>query len=160
RLRTLSQRRSDLELLCASPLGRQPIDQINRGQFTRVLDHIADHNGPVRADRVLSALKTLLSWHAERSDYISVLGRGGRRTSIRERARSRILTDDELRRVWLAAEADATPPFGAFLMFLLLTSTRRGEAAALQHSELSEDGQTWIIPARKYKSGRDTLIPL
>ena len=61
RLRTLSQRRSDLELLCASALGRLPVAEITRGQYTRVLDHIADHNGPVRADRVLSAPKTLLA---------------------------------------------------------------------------------------------------
>jgi hypothetical protein len=72
-------------------LGRVPLDQIKPR--------------PVRSDRVLSALKTLLSWHAGRSDYVSVLGRGGRRTSIRERAWSRILDDAELRKVWIAAEA-------------------------------------------------------
>ena len=93
----------------------------------RVLDHIADHNGPARADRVLSAAKTLLNWHAGRTDFISPLGRGGRRTSTRERARERVLTDDELRRVWLAAEQDKGP-FGPFVRFVLLTATRRGEA--------------------------------
>ena len=67
KLRSLHQRRSDLELLY-SDLGRQPVDQIRRGQYTRVLDRIADERGPVRADRVLAALKRLLSWHAERSD--------------------------------------------------------------------------------------------
>ena len=82
RLRTVGQRRSDLELLCASVLGRLPVAEIKRGQYTRVLDHIADHNGLARADRVLSAAKTLLSWHAARSDFVSPLGRGGRRTSI------------------------------------------------------------------------------
>src|SRR5262249_6166044 len=44
RLRTVSQRRSDLDLLCASVLGRLPVADIKRGQFTRVLDHIADNN--------------------------------------------------------------------------------------------------------------------
>jgi integrase len=44
--------------------------------------------------------------------------------------------------------------------FTLLTSTRRGEAAGLHRSELSDDGKTWIIPAARYKSKRDTLIPL
>jgi integrase len=159
KLRTLSQRRSDLELLCASVLGRLPVDQIKRGQCTHVLDRIADHNGPVRADRVLSALKTLLAWHAERSDFVSPLGRGGRRTSIRDRARSRWLTDDELRRVWTTAE-QRKDSFSAFLQFKLLTATRRGEAAGLCRSELSDSGQTWTIPAARYKSGKDTLIPL
>ena len=88
-----------------------------------------------------------------------MLGRGGRRTSISERARSRILTDDELRRVWSDGRA-GQGRVRRLRAFLLCTATRRGEAAALQRSELSDGGQTWIIPARKYKSGRDTLIPL
>jgi integrase len=159
RLRTLSQRKSDLDLLCASVLGRQPVAEIARGQYTRILDHIADNNGPVRADRCLSALRTLLSWHSARSDFISPLVRGGRRTSIAERARSRVLSDDELRRVWLAAEQDRGP-FGPFVRFVLLTATRRGEAAGLRRSELSDDGRIWTIPGSRYKSGKDTLIPL
>jgi integrase len=163
RLRTLNQRRSDLMLLCASALGRLPLAEIKRGQFTRVLDHIADNNGPVRADRVLSALKTTLAWHAERSDYVSVLGRGGRRTSTRERARSRVLSDDELRAVVKTAEAEQRKgnPFGGFVLFVLHTATRRSESAGLHRSsELSDHGATWIIPGARYKSGKDVLIPL
>ena len=157
RLRTLRQRRTDLELFYPA-LGRLPIEQIRRGQFIRVLDTIADTRGPVRADRALSALKTLLRWHSERSEYVSVLGPGGRRTSIQQRARSRVLSDDELRAVWLASERDKGP-FGAFVRFMLLTTTRRGEAAGLRRSELV-DADTWIIPGARYKSGKDTLVPL
>src|SRR5262249_10024648 len=158
RLRTLKQRRSDLELLF-QPLGRQPIDQIRRGQYTRVLDGIADQRGPVRADRVLSALKHMLTWHAERSEFVSPLGRGGRRTSIRERARKRILSDAEFTAVWIAAEKDPGP-FGPYVRFTVLTATRRSEAAGLHRSELSDNGTTWVIPGSRYKNKLDTLIPL
>ena len=157
-LRTVGQRVADLALLYPS-LGRLPVDQIRRGQYTRVLDHIADRRGPVRADRVLSALKTLLNWHAERSDYVSVLGRGGRRTSTAERARRRVLSDEELQSVWQTAEK-LGGPFAGFVRFVLLTATRRSEAGGLRRSELSPDGQTWTIPGARYKSGKDTLIPL
>jgi integrase len=158
-LRTLNQRKADLDLLCTSVLGRLPVCEITRGQYTRQLDHIADHNGPVRADRVLTALKRLLSWHSERSDFLSPLGRGGRRTSIADRARTRVLSDDELRAVWAAAGKDRTP-FGPFARLTLLTATRRGESAGLRRTELSDGGATWIIPAARYKGERDTLIPL
>jgi len=162
RLRTLGQRRADLDLLCASALGRLPVAEIKRGQYTRVFDHIADHNGPTRADRVLSATKTLLAWHAARSDFVSPLGRGGRRTSTKERARSHVLRDDELRPVVVTAEAEQCKgnPFGGFVLFTLYTASRRGEAAGLRRSELGDDGRTWIVPAARYKSNRDTLIPL
>jgi integrase len=162
RLRTVSQRRSDLELLCASALGRLPVAQITRGQFTRALDHVADRNGAMRADRVLSATKTLLAWHAARSDYVPVLGRGGRRTSAAERVRSRVLSDAELKAVVETAEAQQRKgdPFAGFILFVLYTATRRGEAAGLRRSELSDDGRTWIIPGNRYKTGRDTLVPM
>jgi integrase len=159
KLRSLHQRRSDLELLY-SDLGRQPVDQIRRGQYTRLLDRIADERGPVRADRALAALKRLLSWHSERSDFISPLGRGGRRRAPAELARSRVLSDDELRQVWMTAER-LKGPFAGFVQLVLLTATRRGEAAGLRRSsELTDGGQTWIIPAARYKSKRDTLVPL
>src|SRR5262249_9444298 len=71
RLRTVSQRRSDLALLCDSGLGRRPVGDIRRTEVTNTLDTIAENNGPVRADRVLSGLKTLFAWHAGRTDFVS-----------------------------------------------------------------------------------------
>jgi integrase len=156
RLRTVDQRRADLELLYA-PLGQLPVEQIKRGQYVRVLDRVADERGPVRSDRVLTALSALLTWHSNRSDFVSPLARGMRRTSIKERARRRVLSDDELRAVWTAAEGFGL--FGDYLRFMLLTGTRRNEAAGLRRSELG-DVRTWVIPAARYKTKLDTLIPL
>jgi integrase len=156
--RTDAQLRADLDLLCASPLGRLPLAAVKRSDFVRLFDRIADERGPVRADRVLSATSRLLNWHCTRSDYISPLTRGMRRTSIAARARDRVLSDDELRKVWLAAEQGGV--FGAFARFVLLTATRRSEAAACARSELSPDGTVWVIPGARYKTGRDTLVPL
>lgn len=158
--RTDNQLRSDLELLCDSPLGRQPVAEIKRGQYTRQLDHIADGRGPVRSDRVRSSLNRLLNWHAGRSDYVNVLGRGGRRTSIRERARTRVLSDAELKAVVEAAERRKDDPYAACVLFILHAATRRSEATGLRRSELTNGGATWVIPAARYKSKRDTLIPL
>ena len=41
---------------------------------------------------------------------------------------------------------------------LLLTATRRGETADMATSEL--DGDVWTIPAARYKTKRDHVIPL
>jgi integrase len=155
-LRSLNQRRADLALLCLK-LGPLPVDQIRRGQYTRMLDHIADERGPARADRVLTALSRLLWWHAQRSDFVSPLTRGMRRLSAIDRARSRVLSDAELKAMWETAETFG--PFGRYVQFILLTATRRNEAAAMRRSELLS-ADTWIIPATRYKSGRDMLMPL
>jgi integrase len=157
-LRTLDQRKADLALLYPT-LGRLPLETIRRGQFARVFDSIADERGPVRADRALMATKVLLAWHANRSEFISPLSGVKRRTSIADRARERVLSDDELRAVWITAERDPTP-FGRYLMFTLLTAARRGESAGLKRAELSPDGAAWTIPAARYKTERDVMLPL
>jgi integrase len=157
RLRTLDQRKADLELLYPS-FGRLPLDQIKRGQFVRVFDAIADQRGPVRANRVQSATKTILNWFSARSDYISVLTRVPARISISDLARSHVPNDAELQAIVLAAERDQL--FGSYLLFTLLTAARRSESGGLRRSELSPDGQSWLIPAARYKSKRAELIPL
>jgi integrase len=104
-------------------------------------------------------MKTLLNWHGNRSDYVSVLTRTSWRTAGPAGGRDRVLDDAELRAIWLAAERD-DGPFGAYLQFTILTATRRSEAAALRRSELIDGGRSWLIPASRYKSKRDVLIPL
>src|SRR5215472_3622346 len=123
RLRTLeTQRRPDLELFYPA-LGQMPLEQIRRGQFVRVLDTVADQRGRRRAGRALAAMKTLLNWHGNRSDYVSVLTRVSWRTAGPAGGRDKVLDDAELKAIWLAAEQDKGP-YGPYLRFMLLTSTR------------------------------------
>ena len=63
---------------------------------------------------------------------------GMRRSKALGRARDRILTDDELRALWKAAQA-STGVIGPLLRFLLLTAARHEEAAAMTWAEL--DGE-------------------
>jgi integrase len=160
RLRTIKQRKIDLELISKSVLGRQPIPEIKRTMLIREFDRIADQRGPVRANRVQTAVKALLNWYSERSDdYISCLTRTKALISISGRARSHVPSDAEIAKIVLACERDQSV-FGRYLLFTLLTACRRGESAALKRSELSPDGRTWIVPGSKYKNNRDHVVPL
>src|SRR5215211_5757819 len=99
-----------------------------------------------------------MNWHASRSDeFRSPIVRGMARTSGKERARARVLSDDELRAVWQGAEG-ATGSFGAFVQFLLLTGARRSEAAAMMWGELA--GADWTLPAARNKVKVDLIRPL
>jgi integrase len=161
-MRTIDQRRSDLKLIC-DKLGQLPLDTITREQFVHTFDNISRSRGPVRSDRCLMSAKRLLKWYSgRRSNYINVLANVERRTSIKKRARKRVLSDDELLRIWLAAET-FPGPFGAYIQFLLLTACRRNEAGGMRRSELL-DASTWVLPRGRWKSGEkiqgDLLIPL
>jgi integrase len=158
KLRTGEDRRQTLARLVYPVMGTQPIADIRRSDIVRLLDGIEDKNGPVQADRVLAYIGKVMNWHASRSDeFRSPIVRGMARTSSKERARARVLTDDELRAVWKPAEA--TPgPFGAFIRFLLLTGARRSEAADLTRDEIA-DG-VWSLPAARNKVKQELVRPL
>jgi len=158
KLRSAAWRRRVLERLVYPTLGPRPISSIRRSDIIRLLDLIEDERGPVMADRTLALLRKIMNWHAVRDeDFASPIVRGMARIKPAERARERILADDELRAVWATA-ASATGPFGAYVRFLLLTGARRSEAAAMTRDELS--GTDWTLPAARNKTKVDLVRPL
>ncbi len=158
RLRTVDERRAALQRHVLPKLGTRQISDITRTDIVRLLDRIADTSGAPMADHVLAYLRRVMTWHASRSDdFRSPIVRGMARTRPSQRRRQRVLSDPELRAVWRAAE-DAQSAFGHLVQFLLLTATRRTEAAAMRRSEVA--GKEWIIPQARYKTGLELVIPL
>lgn len=157
-LRTVKDRQNTFSRLIYPRLGAHQIEDIKRSDIVRLLDRIEDENGPVMADRTLGYLRRVFSWHASRTDdFRSPMVRGMARTDPAERARDRILTDEEIIAVWRAAGSMGNA-FGHLVRFLLLTAARRNEAAQMPRSEIS--GNVWTILGRRYKGGRDHVVPL
>jgi integrase len=156
-LRTGEDRKATLERLVYPTLGDRPIAEVRRSDIVRLLDRIEDDHGPTMADKTLAFIRRVFNWYASRSDdFRSPIVRGMARTSPKARARSRTLTDDELRLVWRVAEGQDA--FGHFVRFLLLTGARRTEAAEMPWAEL--DGTDWTLPAARNKTKVDLLRPL
>jgi integrase len=72
--------------------------------------------------------------------------------------RERVLTDDEIRRVWAATARPGA--FNAIVRALLLTGQRREEVSGLSWSELDVDLSVWTLPAARSKNGKPHVIPL
>jgi integrase len=155
-LRTVDVRRATLQRLVYPALGARQIDEIKRSEINRLLDNIEDDHGPRMASLTLAYLRRLMNWHAARSDdFRSPIVRGmGRGVTTK---RDRVLTNDELRAFWKASET-WEHPFSRLLRFILLTATRRQEAAGMKWSELKE--RTWTIPASRYKTKLDFEVPV
>jgi integrase len=157
KLRSGDQRCSTLERLVYPTLGDKQIADIKRSEISRLLDKIEDERGPRMAHVTLAYLSKLFNWHATKhDDFRSPIVRGMGRVKPKERVRERTLTDDELRAVWKAAEA-STAPFERMVRFILLTSARRTEAAAMAWNELNGD---WTLPAARNKTKVDLVRPL
>ena len=82
---------------------------------------------------------------------------GMTRTKPKERARTRTLTDDELRAIWRAAD-EINAPFAGLVRFLLLTAARRREAERLPWTEI--DGAMWALAPGRSKTKGEVVRPL
>ena len=155
-LRTINQRRAILERLIYPKLGGWPIESIRRSDVARLLEQIGDQRGPRMAGYAGSVLKIVFHWFERQSDdFRSPMIRGMAPSGIVPR--DRVLDDRELRAFWRVASA-WQHPFARMAQFILLTAARRTEVARMVRSEL--DGDTWVIPAARYKSKVAHAIPL
>jgi integrase len=157
--RTLRGKRDSFRLYIYPRFGSRPIDSIKRSEIVHLLDKVEDENGATAAQHVLVALRRMMNWYAGRSDdFRSPIVPGMSRIKPKERARQRVLSDDELRAVWCAARTFG--PYGRMLQFILLTASRLREAAGMTRDELAADSSEWLIPTARYKGKHDHLVPL
>jgi integrase len=157
-LRSADEYESAFNRLVKPRIGKLGIYEVRRSHVIKMLDEIENANGPVMADRTLAYLRKAFNWYAIRDDQFSApVVRGMGRVKPKERARTRVLSDDEIRCIWpVLAEANT---FGALAKTLLLTAQRRDEVARMSRKEIGEDG-IWTIPAERYKTKRPNFVPL
>jgi integrase len=130
------------------------LDQIEAGAFKG--KDGKTYGGPVMADRVLAQLRKLMNWHATRDpDFVSPIVKGMARTKPKDRARTRVLSDDEIHLIWL----HLTGTYGALLKTLFYTAQRVGEVSQMRRSQIGTDS-IWSIPVEASKGKRPQFVPL
>jgi integrase len=140
--RTRKESERLLRLYILSPWGGRPANSISRAEVRDMLDRLMADGTPVLANRVHSVARKLFGWAVEQ-DIISASPLAGLKAPAVEKSRDRVLTDPELRRVWIAAGETTDPVYGAMVRFLILTGQRRGEVAGLKWSELNLKARLW-----------------
>jgi integrase len=152
----------------------RPIDEIKKRDVTDLIVAIhkravkpagpgkrRESGGPHAARHAFNAARRLFDWTVERGvlEDSPCEGIKGKRVHGSTGARDRVLADDELRRVWQAAEA--TPyPYGPLIQMLILTGQRRDEIGEARWSEVDLDAQVLTIPAERMKAGVAHTVPL
>lgn len=150
------QRILDVELL---PLWEHvPAGEVRRKDVLALLDPIADR-APVMANRVLTFIKMIYNWAVE-NEILEVNPVYRMKPPTKERARERVLTDQEIRTFWHGVDTPRIrPAVREALRFTLLTAQRPGEVAgaALKDLDLKE-AKRWTMPDTK--GGRSHTVPL
>jgi integrase len=156
---TLKNRVRYLENHILPAWGGRDFRSIKRSDVAKLMDGVEDTAGPTAADEVLSIVRSICRWYSSRNDdYAIPIAPNMRRTSAKERARDRVLTDDEIRSIWAS---QAVTPMLPIVKLLLLTGQRRTTVASMRWDDVSIDG-TWHIPngnKRMKGTGGELVLP-
>jgi integrase len=135
-----------------------PAGDLDRGTVVRALDDMSKDGRVSIASRTAAYGRACFSWALKRGTIsgnpFAALPAIGERPK-----RDRVLSDEELARVWRTA-AEMTMPFGVIVRLLILTGQRVSEVAGMRWSELSASLDTWIIPPERTKNGVTQVVPL
>lgn len=131
---------------------------ITRQDVKRLAQAIADRPAPVQANRVVALISTIFNFAvdeglAENNPAYRIKKFGA------EKSRERVLSEDELRELWTALEAEH-PVYRAFYRFAIATAQRmggkrkeRGEILWMKWAEVDDATHWWTIPGARTKNG-------
>jgi integrase len=160
----LSQNRSGGEIarLLRREVGRtwagRSIHEISKRDVVEVVTAIEQRGAPVAANKALKATKTFLRWCVGRAVLDQSPAEGVPLPS-KEVARDRVLDDDELAHIILAARKIGGP-YGGIVELLALTGQRREEVARLQWEELDLARHLWTLPKSRTKNAKVHVVHL
>ena len=150
------QRKLDVDIL---PSWRtRKVKELTRRDVRDLIERIADRGAPIAANRVLALVRKLLNFAVQR-DWIDANPAALITKPGAERSRDRVLTDDELRRIWTACQAEK-PAMCALQRLRLVTMQRGGELAKLQWADVDLDTGWIAFPAAITKNKRPHRVPL
>lgn len=121
---------------------RIPAAEIHRRDVAALLDGIVGRGAPVMANRVRSLASKIFAFALER-EIVEFNPVAGLPPQGQERSRERVLSEDEIRALWAAWEAEGSVTSGLFRM-LLLTAQREAEVRGMRWADIS--GSWWTVP--------------
>jgi integrase len=143
----------------AKALHGSPIEAITKRTIAARLAEIEKRSGGVTRNRVRASLSGYFTWLA-REGYVDSNPVTFTNVADENGGRERVLSDEELRTIWLAADDGTPSKFGAIIRLLMLTGARRTEIGGLMWDEISPNLPLITLPPARTKNGREHLVPL
>jgi integrase len=140
----------------AGPLLRMPVGSIGLADIAQRIDVIKKEMGAATAANWRSSTSGFFVWCLRRGAVLQnpVINSEKPKTE----SRRRVLTGDELRKVWLACGDD---DYGRIVKLLIATGCRRDEIGSMRWSELDFERGTFVLPVERVKTESSArTIPL
>jgi integrase len=140
------------------PWAGRSIHEIGKRDVVEVISAIEQRGAPVAANKTLKSLKTFLRWCVGRA-VLDLSPAEGVPLPTKEVARDRVLSDQELVQVILAAR-EMDGPYGGIIELLALTGQRREEVARMKWDELDLARRVWTLPKSRTKNAKEHAVHL
>ncbi len=134
------------------------IHEITKRDVAEVVTAIDERGAPIGANKTLKSIKAFLRWCVGRA-VLDQSPAEGVPLPAKEIARDRVLTDQELAQMILAARKIGGP-YGSIIEFLTLTGQRREEVAELTWDELDLAQRVWTLPKSRTKNAKEHVVHL
>jgi integrase len=133
------------------------IGAIDRRTIAAQLSKMATE-APTQCNRARGSLSAFFDW-ARGEGLVEHNPVEGTVKQVESKSRDRVLSDDEVRRLWKAL-GDAITDYSAILKILLLTGAREAEIARLRWSEIDLDRGVIELPPERTKNHRRHIVPI
>ena len=139
----------------------RPVSSIKKTDILELMDAIDARGAKTAGGLSLAYLRKFFNWCVDR-DAIEISPADRIKNSRKIPSRARVLTLQELKLIWAAADAEGGI-FGPIVKLLILTGQRRNEVAGMRWEELRDlhsKHATWEIPEARTKNARPHVVPL
>jgi integrase len=136
--------------------GERPISEIRRADVNELIRALRKVS-PIGANRVLAYLKKFFSWLVDQ-DMLEASPAAAIKRPSKEVKRDRVLSDPEIRAIWLACGELGV--FGRAFRFMLATGQRRSDVGEMTWREIDGARKLWMLSRDRTKADRAHEIPL
>jgi integrase len=143
-------------------IGAKAIYDVTRDDIVAMLDKVRDNGGSKgggpMANRVHSHLKTVFEWWRDR-DGKFITQPLTKKKPAKEKSRTRFLPFDEVLDLWRASN-ELGGVHAHYWKAVLFCGGRRSEVSNMHSSELDKARDNWMVPADRYKTKVNHIVPL
>jgi integrase len=130
----------------------RPATDISSEDLLGILNGKVRNGSPVAANRLRALVSRIFTFGAEQRLVPPTTNPViGVKKPTKEASRDRVLTDDEIRRIWDACDTQ-NPYVSAWFRLRLVTAQRGGELLQMRWQDIDEKSHFWSIPAEYVKN--------
>lgn len=137
-----------------------PAEDIKRRDLRELFDEPAEAGHEREAEKRRQTVGAMFRWSLSQ-DFMDIDPTAGLKAYDAGTPRDRVLSNDEMQKLWIWLDEDTLPRAHANVMKLqLLLGARCGEVAGMKAEEVDTEKWVWVLPPARSKNGKERVTPI